>query len=172
MSLLATLKSGKQIRKTVTFPGTDVQFEFRLLSEQDKFDAALQTDMLYKDNPVGFHNHNDYLNEKTTQQLFRACVIAGVDLPIAASITEFRKLITGNERDILIDQYNEFDRENNPSPNTLTKDEFDKLMFDLKKKPEQTIGSILNLQTARKVITSLVSQPVILPKDNGSISTQ
>lgn len=171
MSLLATIKAGKKIRLLVTFPGTDKQFEFRLLSEQDKLDAALQTDIIYKDCPVGFHNHNDYLNEKTNQQLYRTCVEVGTDKPIADSITEFRKLMTGSERDLLIDQYNEFDQQYNPSPNTLNEPEFDQLIFNLKKKPEQTIGNILSLQIAKRVIISLVSQPAILPKDNGSTST-
>lgn len=170
MSLLATIKAGKKIRLLVTFPGTDKQFEFRLLSEQDKLDAALQTDLVYKDTPVGFHNNNDYQNEKINQQLYRVCVEVGTDKPIADSITEFRKFMTGRERDLLIDEYNDFDQKHNPSPNTLSAEEFDRLMFDLKKKPEQTIGSILNLHTAKQVITSLVSQPAILPKDNGSTS--
>lgn len=170
MTLLAKIKAGKNVRKTVLFPGTNQPLDFKLLSEQDKLDAGLQTDLLFKDTSVGFHNHNDYLNEKTTQLLYRACVETGTTTPIAGTITEFRKLITGRERDLLIDEYNEFDQEFNPSPNALSAEEFDKLMFDLKKKPETTIGTILNLQTARRVITSLVSHPAISPKDNGSTS--
>jgi hypothetical protein len=172
MSFLKNLKSGSNLRKTVTFPGTDKQFELRLLSEEDKRQAVFAADSVFKDNPVGFHNVNDYQNERSIQQLYRVCVESGTDTPIAANIAEFRSLLTGPEKDILVDEYNAFDSENNPSPNTMTAEEFDKLIFDLKKNLKETIGNISNLSTLRQLSIYLANQLATLQTDSGSTSTQ
>lgn len=167
-SFLKTILAGKKIRKLVTFPGTDQQFEFRLLSDQDKFEAAMQADILFKEVGVNFHNIERYHYEITKQELYRACVECGKETPIAASIIEFRALTTGRIHDILVDEYNVFDQEFNPSPMTMSDSEFDKFMFQLKKTPDQMIGNISSLPIARKLIKSLVSQLQSSLKDNGS----
>jgi hypothetical protein len=170
MSLLKDIKSGVKCRKLVTFPGTDKQFEFRLISEQDKQNGNFAADSLYKETTIGFHNINDYQSEKTLQQLFRACVEVGTDTPIAANISEFRSLLTGRERDLIVEEYNAFDEEFNPSPDTMSNEDFDMLLCDLKKKPIETVGSCLSLQTLRKLVLYLEKQLRISQTDSGSTS--
>lgn len=170
MSLLKLLKSGTNIRKKTTFPGTDKEFEFRLLTEQDKFESNFAADLLYKDHQIAFHNVGDYQNEKTNQMLFRACVESGTDIPIAQDMSEFRKYITGPERDILVDEYTAFDKECNPSPSNLTEAEFDKLLFEVKKNAAMTIGNCTSLHTLRRLSLYLASQPLPSPTDSGFTS--
>lgn len=171
-SFLKSIKSGTKIRKVITFPGTDKQFEMRLLSEEDKRQAVFAADNLFREIPVAFHNVADYQHERTIQQLYRACVEVGTDTPIADSVSEFRSLITGPEMDILVDEYNAFDKENNPSPNTMTAEEFDKLIFELKKNSSETIGNISSLSTLRRLSIYLANQLATLQKDSGSTSMQ
>lgn len=170
MSLLKNIKAGTKCRKVVTFPGTDKKFDFRLISEQDKQSGNFAADALYKENAISFHNVNDYQNEKTLQQLYRACVELGTDTAIAENITEFRSLLTGRERDILVEEYNQFDEEFNPSPDTMSNEEFDKLVHDLKKKPMETVGSCSSLPTLRRLCIFLEKQLSTSQKVSGSIS--
>jgi hypothetical protein len=171
-NLLKKIKAGQANRRRLRWPGTDIDIELRLLSVQDSLDASLAADRLYKDNEnaVGFHNVSEYQLEKTIQQLYRACVEPGTNTPVVDSIAEFRRLVNGRERDMLVDEYSALDSECNPSPDTMSADEFDALVQNLKKKPSETTGSISSLSTLRRLCTFLASQPAHSPADSGCTS--
>jgi hypothetical protein len=171
-SLLEKIKAGARNRKEIKFPGTDIKVALRVLSNQDTLDAALAADRLYKaeDIPVGMQNIGEYESEKTTQQLYRALSDPENGGPIAPSITEFRKNLTPGERAALIEEYNAFDAECNPSPDTMPADEFDRLVEDVKKKPEATIGNISSMHALKRLALFLACPPSTSPKGNGRIS--
>lgn len=173
MSFLKELKAGVDNKIVVRFPGTETEVELHVLSNQDTLDASLAADRLYKDQEirVGFENIKDYESERTTQLLFRAMRVPGTGKTIADNITEFRSLLTVAERAALVDEYNALDERCNPSPETLPAEKFDALVEDLKKKPQETIGSISSMSTLRRLALFSASQAWPSPKDSGSTSS-
>lgn len=160
MSLLQQLKSGTNAQITVMIGAGEIGM--RLLSEQDMLDASMAADRLFADAkiPVTFQNVAMYEAEKTTQQIYRACVEPGTGNPVAENITEFRKLLSTSERAALIEAYNEFDQKMSPSPRAMPQDEFDALVFQVKKTPNETVGSISSLSTLRRLCSYLASTPL------------
>lgn len=173
MSVLAKLKSGINNFKEVAFPGTGHKIRLQLLSEQDTLDSAIATDLLFRSYKVDveFHNINAFENEKSTQMLFRACRDIETGEPIAADITEFRRLITNEERTALISEYNSLAEECNPDPTMMEADEFDALVESVKKNPRETIGNISSLQTLKRLSLFLAEAPVTSQQDSGPISS-
>lgn len=141
-TLLARLKAGKHNYKDVVFPGTGTTIRIQILSNQDTHDAAIAADRLFRELEVaiGFHNVTDFANEKTTQELYRACIDPETKKRIAASVTEFRTLTTPEERNWLIEQYNALAEECNPSPVSLTNEEFDAIVEKVKKSRRRRLG--------------------------------
>ena len=171
MSLLSKLKAGKLNHKDICYPGTDRQIRLVLLSEQDTLDSALAADRLFKkeDVAVAFHNINAFENEKSTQMLYRSCRNIETGDKIADSITDFRQLLTNEERNVLISEYNLLAAECNPDPVEMPAEEFDALVETIKKNPSQTIGSISSLKTLKRLSLFLVE--VLLNSQQASGST-
>jgi hypothetical protein len=173
MSSLKLIKAGAANRRRIKWPGTDTDIELRVLSNAQISDASLAADTLYRKQgvSVALHNLDDWRREMTVQQLFRACVEPGTDTTVAATITEFRELCTRTEADLLVQEYSALEQEANPSPETLSEEQFDALIAEVKKKPEQTIGSISNIATLKRLASFLANQQYNLPTDSGSTST-
>jgi hypothetical protein len=172
-NLLSKIKNGSNNFVDVLFPGTSTLIRIKLLSNQDTLDATLAADKIFKasDVPVTFQNVNTYENEKTVQLLFRSCRNPDNGEPIAADVTEFRRLLSNEERSALIDEYNALAQECNPSPMEMDPAEFDALIAQVKKNIQETIGNISNLQTLRKLSRYLAEELLSLQKDNGPTSS-
>jgi hypothetical protein len=171
-ALYDKLKAGTRNEQLVTWPGTDHQVLIRVLSNQDTLDASLAADRLYKeaDSAVTFQNVGVYEAERDTQELYRACLDPETKKPVAPSISDFRRLLSQSVRRALIDEYNRLDEECNPRPMEMDAGEFDALVENLKKKPEETIGKISSSATLKKLCLFLASPPATSPKDSGSTS--
>jgi hypothetical protein len=170
--LLATLKAGKLNCCEINFPGTDKKVRLVVLSTQDTLDASLAADRLFAQEKIvpAFHNINTFENEKTTQMLFRALRDPETGDPVTQNISEFRRMLTNEERNALIEEYNVLAERCNPSPIEMPADEFDALIENVKKNPLETIGNISSLQTLKRLSLFLAEGLANLQKDNGSTS--
>jgi hypothetical protein len=137
--ILAKLKQGTNHIKLSVFPGTTQAIAFKILSQQDLQDAAFATERLFTSSKIELNlaSAQEYDEEKSTQILFRALRDpAKQDETVAPDITTFRKLLTREEKAVLIDEYLTFEKDCSPRSDTLSSEEFDKLVSDLKKKPD------------------------------------
>jgi hypothetical protein len=167
--LLSKLKLGTNNTKLINWPGTETKVLLRILSQQDFQTASIDTERIFKayKSDLNLMNGTTYAEEENTQILFLALRDpANVSEPIAPSITEFRKSLSTNEKRLLFEEYASFDAECNPSPGNLSDEEFDRLVVSLKKKPEETLTSLLSLSIAKKLLLILAKAPMNLPADN------
>ena len=162
MDLLTKIKAGTDHVKLVPFPGTTTNVALKILSQHDLQMAAFDTEKLFTNSKIDLNmgTATEYDQEKATQILWRA-LRDPEDLvkPLCASITEFRKLLSRAEKEQLIDEYLTFEKDVSPRAETLSNEEFDKLVSDLKKKPDLTVLSSLNTQMLKRLIITLASQP-------------
>lgn len=170
--LLLRIKQGVKNYKTIPFPGAEKNVCLRLLSEKDTFEAVAAADQLFKANrlEIAFHNVNAYENEKAVQMLYRALRDPDSNEPVASSITEFRKLLTNEDRNLLIEEYNSLVEECSPSPKNMTAEEYDRLVEMLKKNPAEIIGNCSSLLTLKRLSLFLAEQLQNLQKDSGPTS--
>lgn len=157
---LADLRAGVRMRKTIPFPGTQQQVDLKVLTNAEEQDAEFAAENVFKTAKIGieFHNVNNFNHEITVQKLYRSLRETGTDHPIAASITDFKSNITPIECDLLVEELNAFLEEFNPSPMTMTAEEFDGVVEGLKKNPSQTIGNISSFATLKRLALCLVQQ--------------
>jgi hypothetical protein len=168
--LLQRLKLGSDNVKLIDWPGTDKKVALKILSQQDTQLAAFDTERIFKSNKIEISmvTAEEYESEKSTQILYRALRDPEkLSEAIAGTITEFRSLLSREEKKLLIDQYLAFESECSPSPDNLSNEEFDRLVESVKKKVEQTLGSVSNIGTLKRLITTLVSQLSSLPQVSG-----
>jgi phage FluMu protein gp41 len=173
--LLQRLKLGTDNVKLIDWPGSETKVALRILSQQDLQDAAFSAERLFKTQKIetNLMTANDYEQEKVVQILYRALRDPEkLSEPIVSSISAFRSMVTSKEIDILSGHYVAFETECSPSPDKLSSDEFDKLLSEVKKTPDSAIGTITNIYTLRKLITSLVNQLSSSPTDSGFISLE
>ena len=157
-SLLARLKAGIKNTRETTFPGTDEKILLRPLSTEESQEAVFAADRMFSKNEVSvqFHNISSYENEKSIQMLYRSCTDLKGD-PIAEDIYEFRRLVTNEDRNNLIDEYNALVEECSPSPVEIPAEQFDRLIEQVKKNP-QKIGSISSLSMLKRLALFLVKE--------------
>jgi phage FluMu protein gp41 len=173
--LLNQLKLGTDNVKIIKFPGSSKDVALRIISQRDYQDAAFATERLFKSEKieVSMVTAEEYEVEKAIQLLYRALRDPqNLDEPISPSITEFRKLLTREELRLLKDEYLGFESECSPSPENLSAEEFDKVFVALKKNSVETIGSITNMSTLKKLLLTMVDQLSNLPTDSGSSSSR
>lgn len=161
--LLAKLKAGKSATKTVSLRG--VELGFQLLSENDYLEAGLAAIDFFKSrkiDDVNMANAELFEGEKSTQLLLRALVLPGSNDPVAESPLQLRKSLNREDKDWLIDQYLEFEKEHSPmAGHNMSADEFTTLLDTLKKTPETVNLSALNSETLRRLVTALAFLPGI-----------
>jgi hypothetical protein len=168
--IVQRLKAGTANRKPWHWPGTDVEVELRVLTDQDQLEAGLAADRLYRDAKidVGMPNIQDYEAEKTTQLLFRAVLDPTTHKQLFGDIAEFRRILTKPVRDALGLALDELQQECSPPVDCMEQDEFDSLVAQVKKTPEATISSLSSISTLRKLCTYLAVPPANSPTDSGS----
>jgi len=169
MSLIEKLKLGTRNKKLIKWPGDDTEVLMRILSEHERMEAMFSAERLFKTEKIEptLTTADQFDTEKCVQILYRAIRDPATEEPIATSITEFRKSITREDMRMLISEYTVFEQDCSPSPSNLSEEEFDKILRDIKKNPETLSSSNLSSSMLKKLIITLASQPVTLPKDSG-----
>jgi len=159
MSLLEKLKSGKRNVRLIKFPGTDHDVALRVLSNAEVQEALFATEGRFKQKKieVSATTVEAYEDENTIQILTRALRDPkDPEQPFAANVDQLREMITLEEKNDLVREYDAFENEVSPSAKTIDDDELDRIFDEVKKKPET--GSSLNIYTLRKLIIYLASR--------------
>ena len=159
MSLLDKIKAGSNYKKDTVWPGTEAAIKLRVLNEQDYNEATLATDKLFRETKIGMENISRYDGEVETQCLFRSIEDSETGGRITNNITEFRKLLTPEIKDMLATELDALQEEFSPDPVSMPDEEFDKLIHDVKKNSTDVLKNITGIFLAKRVIKSLVSQP-------------
>lgn len=157
-NFLIRIKQGASNTTQVRWPGREELVTMRVASKQDLSDAHFAAEARFKSREVAVagHNHLDFEDEKNLQVLYRVLSVDGK--PVATSVDSFRALTTGDEIDALSDAYVVFEREHSPNFEHLTDSQVDALVAELKKKPEEIIGSVSSITTARRLLRTLAAQ--------------
>lgn len=160
ISLLEKLKAGKRNVRVIKFPGADQDVAIQALSNADLQDSLFATENYFRDKDieVGSTTIEAYEDENSTQILFRALRDPEEpSRPFASTVDQLRNLISRDEKDILIEQYNDFEKEVSPKERDLSEDEMDALFEELKKTPET--GNDLSSAMLKRLIVYLASRP-------------
>ena len=159
MNLIDKIKLGSQAKKKIDWPGAeDATIQIRVCNENDYLQASMAADQLFKDVKVGLENIDAYNAEKETQLLFRAIQDPETNEQLFKNITEFRDLLVPEIKNFLSDQLDALHEEFSPELTTISDEDFDKLVQDVKKNAEEVIQTQSNIYTLRKLIIYLVNQ--------------
>ncbi len=178
MSLIEKLKAGKRNIKIIEWPGTDEKVGITVLAEGELQDAQFATERLFKAAGIDVtaSTIDAYGAENNTQILARALVDPakrredGTCEPLFPDVDALRAVITSEVKGPLIDAYNAFQDECSPSPLSLSDDEMEAMIDDLKKNP--TYGTGLSLRTLIRLVLYSADRPTDARKDSGSTSSQ
>lgn len=157
MDLLEKLKSSSYHKKEVLWPGTEHKVHIKVLNENDHLQSALAVDKLFKDVAIAIQNIDQYNNELEIQYLFRAIEDPETGKKLFSNITDFRDMLTPEIKNQLSEQLDSFHEEVSPDPFKMSPEEFDKLIKDVKKNAEQTVGAVSNIYTLRKLAVYLAT---------------
>jgi hypothetical protein len=167
--LLERLKAGTNNRKTIRFPGSDMDVTLSVLSEAQRQEAHFETEQYFKhrDIEVSMVTIDAYEAEKSLRMVYKA-LSDSEGKPLSSTIERFRGLLTVDEKSILVDEYLALERDCSPG-HDLGEEEIDAILDDVKKNPT-AIGNVSSIGTARQLITSLVNRLATLQQASGSTS--
>lgn len=137
-SLLAKLKAGKDNVKVVKFPGTDQDVAIQVLTNGEKQRGALETERYFeaekiKISATGLKVYNDELN---TRLLFQALRDPDDhERSFAGSVGELRDMLTTDEKDLLLEEYDALETEVSPTEEAMTDEALEEFLATVKKNP-------------------------------------
>lgn len=158
MELIDKIKLGTNLTKEIKWPGTEEVVLIRLLSDNDYLMATKQTESVFGDIKIAVQTLDSYNSEKETQLLFRAILNPETKERLFSNITDFRQVLRLEVKEKLMQEFDIFEQENNPDYEKLSDEEFDKLLLNLKKKSNGTVGNISNIYTLRRLVLYLANQ--------------
>jgi hypothetical protein len=162
--LLDLLRAAKPCIR-LEWPGkTGCFIHLHVATHQIRATALLEAEKIFKDRAIGLHNMRDFETEKTIQTLYK--ITKTTDDKDFCTISEFRKLLTDDIIIWLDDQHELLQEKHSPNIEEMSEKEFDKLIEDLKKKPEETLLDTCSIYTLRRVVMFLVSPVAPLPTGN------
>ena len=170
MNLLEQIKKGTDNTRTSKYPGSSETIILHVLSEGARQDAQFAAEHLFKSKgiDISLSSVDAYEAEKTLQMLYRA-VTDAEGKPLTRTVDEFRRLITIEEKNILVDEYLAFEKECSPNTDVMNDDELELLFEEVKKKPE-SLGNFSSIAIARQLISYLANRPQPSLPGNGSTS--
>lgn len=156
MGILEKIKAGSNHYRETVWPGSDDPILLRVLNMQDYNNIFIETDKLFQGVVINLVNADDYNSERENFMLFYSLTDIETKNPIFKNITELRKVLTPEVREILAEELDALHVQVSPDPYTVSDSEFDKLLHDLKKNSALTVGSVSNIHTLRKLVCYLV----------------
>jgi hypothetical protein len=158
---LEAIKRGISNSKVVLWPGSTVEVVIRILSKQEAQEAffAAEQRFIREKVQVQLHNLEEFHEERAIQQLVRAVRDVDGGGTLATSVEVFRSLISRDDVDRLTEIYSAFEDEVGGNLESASEEEIDLLLSELKKKPEQVLGSVSNIGTLKRLLRSLVAPP-------------
>ena len=159
MGLLDKIKAGTNHYRETVWPGSDETVLLRVLNMEDYTTVFQETDKLFKGISIGIANADDFNSEKENFMVYYSLTDPVSKKRLFKDITEFRKSVTPEIREILAEELDALHTEVSPDPYHVSNEEFDKLLFDLKKNSVKTVGSVSNIFTLRKLVVYLAAPP-------------
>ncbi len=153
-SLLQRLKQNLPTKR-LRWPDSEEEIVLHVATSQIWQTATVKASEIFKDVQIGYHNMDDFAQEKLVQAL-HLCVKDGNDKTFC-SITEFKTLVTPEILVWLDDQHAILEEDYSPNIDNMSNDQFDKLISDVKKKPEETLQGVSSIYTLRRVCLYLVN---------------
>ena len=132
--LLERLKAGTNNRKTIRFPGSDMDVTISVLSEAQRQEAHFETEQYFKRKSIetSMVTIDAYEAEKSLRMVYKA-LSDGEGEPLARTIERFRGLLTVDEKNTLVDEYLAFEKDCSAGYG-LSEGEIDAILDDVKKK--------------------------------------
>lgn len=158
MDLLERIKSSGSHKQRIKWPGSDEDVDMRLCTEEDYLKASIATDKTFFDTKISLLDKNAYNSELETQLLFRIIENPETGHQLFRRITDFRMVLVPEIKDKLVEEMNKLHEQYSPNPELISTEEFDKLIVNLKKNVETTIGNVTSLSMLRKLTIYLASQ--------------
>jgi hypothetical protein len=160
ISLLEKLKAGTRNIHVIKFPGTDQDVALRVLTNAETQAALFEAETYFKKRGIEINSATieAFTDEHTTRQLaFALRDPDNPDIPFSQNADELRSLLVTAEKDILVEEYSAFEEEASPSPDNLSEEEMDRILEEVKKKPET--GNALSISLLRKLFIYSVNRP-------------
>jgi hypothetical protein len=175
--LLSRIKAGSDNVKLINWPGHSPdkasKVLLKILSQDEHQSAAFSTERHFKSEKIEISmvTAEEYESEKATQILFRALRDPEkTSEPISPTISDFRRLLTKNEKEVLADEYLTFEKDCSPSGENLSSDELDSVIAELKKKPEAVWSTNLSTAMLKSCICSMAKDLATLRAAKSSTS--
>jgi hypothetical protein len=171
MNPLQAFRAGVDNRKQISLPGSEKTAYLHILSCSQEQNAEMGAERQFIDAqvPISAHNIDSFEQEKTIRKLFIALRDEN-GVQFGTSAEEFKNAFTRFEIDLLVEEYNAFTCEVNPSLSNMSDDKFDALLETVKKNRENAIRNISNTETLKRLIISLVEELANLLKGSGLTS--
>lgn len=159
---LEAIKAGINNKISILWPGTEHSITMRILSDDEIKAATFNARHWFEKSKISidFVTIETFKGEETVRMLFAALSDSETGKPLCSSVDVFRSSVTRDEISALVAAYEQFEREVSPNAETMTDEEVSKLLATLKKKPEETLGSVSSIATAKRLLRSLVAQPM------------
>jgi len=156
--LISRIRAGTTNHQVIIWPGTETRVKLRILSRGEFQDAVFSATRYFEAARVEVlpHTAENFEEEKVIQLLYRSLS----DLennPVASDVDAFRMSINKSEVDELAASYAILEQDLSPSSERMPKEEYDRFLEALKKKPEEIISSVRNIAFARRLLRSMVA---------------
>jgi len=158
MDLLERIKTSGHHKQRIKWPGSEEDIDMRLCAEEDYLRASIATDKTFSDTRISLLDKDAYNSELETQLLFRILENPETGKQLFNRITDFRMVLVPEIKDKLVEEMNKLHEEYSPNPVEMSDEEFDKLVVNIKKNVEQTIGNVSSLSTLRRLTIYMASQ--------------
>jgi hypothetical protein len=159
MSLLDRIKAGTAVRGDAEWPGIeDGSVKMRLCTENDNLQATIATDKIFSDIKIGIENVDSYNAERETQLLCKSIEDPETKKQLYKNITDFRSVLTVDAKNYFADKLDELHEKYSPSPSTISDEEFDKLVLDVKKNTDEAISELSDINTLKRLALFLAKK--------------
>jgi hypothetical protein len=159
--LLQRLKQGTKSTKLIPSPwNQNEMIAIRILSHGQYQQAVIDTETHFKSRKIEMSQTTavEWENERAIRLLYAALRDPkSLDEAIAPDIMSFRNSLTLKEVQFFLDEMLAFETECSPRIDELSGDELDRLVEDLKKKPQETLSNVTSLPLLRKLTLTMAN---------------
>lgn len=157
---LQAIKAGTRHSKTIFWPGTTAEVVLRVVSKQDSQEASFAAEARFAREKVKveWHNLEIFQEERSIQILYRALREVDTNEPLASSVEVFKSLVSTEDISALAMVYADFEAECGGNLEGASEEEVALMITELKKKPEQVLGSVSSSVMLKRLLHTLVAQ--------------
>lgn len=159
--VIEQIKEAHKVRRVISWPGRpDVKVEMRLLTLSEARRAKVDNQLEFKKDgiDIAMHNLADYREQEAVHGMWRVFCDPETGNRIFKSAEDMRLFCTTDELTALCAAYNAFADEMDPNVDKLDDGEIKKLIDLLKKTPDLIPQKVSSLNTALKLLRTLVVQ--------------